>query len=275
MIMAGTAYTAKRERSASRWWPPPLPREHGAWAMLLTPVMVAVAALGPDRVGLLAMLGWICAYSLRGPIELLRGAGPTGRAGMARGSREAAVWWLVILGAAGLGLLGWTVLLRPNALPPLLVAGAVLVLVHFLADRGHVRTILTETLSIAGLMAGLPLYYLTVTGGVGREGWILTLGCFAFFFGSIFRVKSVARERLSVPFGRLSVAVHVAFVVGGAAAVVWADASLLLPVALLLPAVWAIRCARVTTAINLKRVGFSEVGLSLLFAVLLAGSAHI
>lgn len=275
MTMGNVEGAVVRRGDASRWWVPPLPREHGAWAMLLTPVLVAVAALGPERVGLMAMLGWICAYSLRGPIELLRGAGPTGRAGMARGSRESARLWLVILALAAVGLLGYTVLMRPNALPPLLAAGALLALVQFLADRGQIRTILTETLSIAGLMAGLPLYYLTVTGGVGQEGWILTLACFAFFFGSIFRVKSVARERLSVPFGRLSIAIHVVFVVLGAAAVVWANASLLLPLALLAPAAWAVRCARVTKAINLKRVGFSEVGLSLLFAVLLVGSVHI
>lgn len=275
MTVDHTARTVERQRTVLRKWLPPLPREHGAWAMLLTPLLVAVAALGPDRVGLLAVLGWICAYSLRGPIELLRGAGPTGRAGMARGTRQAAQLWLVLLGLAAVGLLGWTVLMRPAALPPLLAAGAVLGLVQFLADRGYVKTMLTETLSIAGLMAGLPLYCLTATGGLGREGWILTLACFAFFFGSIFRVKSVARERLSVPFGRLSVVIHVVFVLAGAAGVVWADSSLLLPVALLVPAVWAVRCARITTAINLKRVGLSEVGLSLLFAFLLVGSVHI
>lgn len=248
---------------------PPLPREHGAWAMLLTPLVVAAAACGPDPKGLTAALGWIAGYCLRGPIELLRGTGATGRAGMARGSRQEAKLWcgLFLLGAAA--LLGPIIWFQPAVLVPLLAALFVLAIVQWMADRGHVKSILSETLSIAGMTAGVPLYYLAATGAVGPEGWVVGLSCFAFFFGSIFRVKSLGRERRSVFFRRLSVAVHLALTLVAAGAAIWLGQSILLPAALLVPTIWAVRCSLARKSINLRHVGHSEVALTAIFGVLL------
>ncbi|HEY8347615.1 MAG TPA: YwiC-like family protein [Symbiobacteriaceae bacterium] len=256
-------------------WYPPLPREHGAWAMLLTPAVVAVAAHGPDPRGLLALLGWICAYALRGPVELLRGTGPTGRAGLARGTRSEAVGWLIVMSLIAVPLVGVTIWQRPVTAVPLAVALLMLGAVQWLANRGQARSVLAGLLSIAGLMAGAPLYYLAAQGSLGVEGWCVTLACFAFFGGSVFRVKSVARERHSASFRRLSVALHVGAVLAALAAVLWLGAPPLLPVALIPPAYWAVRCARTQGPPNLGKVGMAEIWLTLAFAGLLVAAMLI
>lgn len=260
---------------ASRMWPPPLPREHGAWAMLLTPVVAAVIAHGPHWQGVTAVLGWVAAYCLRGPMELLLGGGPTGRAGMARGSRPAAVRWLALMGLAALLPLGRTIWLRPLTLVPLLVAAGMLAAVQRLSSRGQTRSVWAGLLSVTGLMAGAPLYCLAAGGRISGDGWAVTLACFAFFAGSVFRVKSVARERQSVPFRHLSVALHLAAVLTAGLAVIWLRAPALLPVALLPSAWWALRCARVRGPIHLGRVGKSEVWLTLSFVSLLVVAVRI
>lgn len=251
---------------------PPLPREHGAWAMLLTPPIVAVVGAGPDPLGLMAVLGWVMAYSARGPLEVLLGEGPTGRAGMAQATPAEARRWLGVFGLAALLLLGPVVWVRPAVLWLLLGAAGVLGAVVELARRGQTRSLTAGLLASAGLMLGGPLYYLAAHGAVGREGWTLAAAGFAFFGGSVFRVKALAREKRSQRFGLLSVAVHAVVTGLMAATVPLLGVSWLVPVSLLPPLVWAVRgtvVARGGRAGNLGAIGMSEVWLTLLFGLLL------
>ncbi|BAD41381.1 YwiC-like family protein [Symbiobacterium thermophilum] len=249
--------------------PVPLPREHGAWAMVLTPAVVAVLALGPQPLGLVALLGWLTAYAARGPLEVLLGRGASGRAGMASAEPEVAGFWLLALAAAAAALLLPVAALRPAVLG--LLAGALLLacLVFWLAQRGRTRSLLSGFLSVTGLMAGAPLYELAGAGGMSLRGWALTYACFAFFAGSIFRVKTMARERKRRSFHDLSVAVHFAFLAAAAYPAVRGWAPPLVPLALVPPLVWSVVCAwraRRRGAARLDRVGWSEVFLTVLFA---------
>jgi len=270
-LMLHWAQTGVQSPMTLRPGPIPLPREHGAWAMVLTPAVVAVLALGPQPVGLAALLGWLAAYAARGPLEALLGRGASGRAGMASAEPAVARFWLLVLAAVAATLLLPVVLLRPAVL--VLLAGALLLAcaVFWLAQRGRARSLLSGFLSVTGLMAGAPLYELAAAGRLSPAGWALTYACFAFFAGSLFRVKTMARERRRRAFHDLSVAVHVAFLAGAVYPAVRGWAPPLLPLALVPPLVWAVVCAwraRWRGATRLDRVGWSEVYLTVLFAAL-------
>lgn len=246
--------------------------------MLLTPSLVALLAAGADIWGLLALLGWFTAYSLRGPLEVLVGQGASGRAGMAHAEESVARFWLLLFALAAALLLLSAAARQPRLLALLAIAGLLLGIVWWRALRGETRSLASGLLAVVGLMAGAPLYYMAATGSVGADGWAVTLASLAFFGGSVFRVKSVGRERRSAGFRWFSAALHFGFVAlaGLAALAGWAPA--LLPLALTPPFLWAVygawRGGR-STASNLGSVGWAEIYLTLLFALLLIISVRI
>jgi len=238
--------------------------------MVLTPPVVALAALGPDVGGVQAMLGWFAAYAARGPLEVLMGRGASGRAGMAQGEPEVARFWLIAFVLVAALLLLPAVVRQPWTLVLLAAALALALCVFWLAQHGEQRRLSSGLMAVTGLMAGAPLYDLAASSAVTPGGWALTYACFAFFAGSVFRVKTVARERRRVAFHGVSLAVHLAFLAGAAAGVSLGWFPVLLPLSLFPPLGWAVYCAWRARqgAANLNRVGMSEVYLTLFFAAL-------
>jgi len=248
----------------------PIPREHGGWAMLLTPPIVALVSAGPSLLGILAVLGWIAGYCIRGPIEALRGTGASGKAGVSRTTHEAARTGLLLFGGLALAFLGPVVIFRPWTLAVLLSTLSLLGVVQRLADRGFTRSIPSGLLAVTGLVAGGPLYYLAATGRIPTEGWVVGLTCAAFFGGSVFRVKTLARERRSVGFRTLSVAVHLAAFAFAALAAARRTVHWPLPVALVPPLLWSVYGAmRAGEAANLAVIGKGEQWLTIIFGTLL------
>lgn len=242
--------------------------------MVLTPPILAVLVERWSPLGLVAVIGWVLAYSIRGPLELLLGTGASGRAGMAHASRAVARLWLVLLGLAAAILLGPVVWLRPQTLALFGGALAVLGLVFRFARQGEARSLASGLLAVLGLMAGGPLYSLAGTGRVTPEGRLIAGLCAAFFVGSLFRIKAVARQRRSAPFRLLSVLLHLLFLVLAAIA---GKARLLPPLAalgLLPPLLWSIRGALQPSdrAANLAAAGRAEQWLLIGFVVVTVAS---
>lgn len=254
----------------------PIPREHGGWAMLLTPAVIAPAAAGIDLLGIMALLGWFFAYCVRGPVEALRGAGPTGRAGAVRAERPVAQLWLLIFAGLSVTLLGPFLIFRPAVLAVLAFAFACLVIVQVMADRGQQRSIAAGLIAAAGLMAGAPLYYLAATGQVTEPGWLITGASFAFFAGSVFRVKVLAREKRSRSFRLLSLAFHfgaLALALGLASA---GRSPWLLALALAAPALWAAYgTMKAGEAVSLLVIGKGEQWLTVAFGLLTIAAFRI
>lgn len=240
--------------------------------MVLTPPLAALLAEGPDAWGLLAIQGWFAAYALRGPLESLTGRGASGRAGMAQADPPVARFWLLLFGLLAVGGLGPVALTRPGVILLLAGAGVLLGSVYWLAVRGETRSLLAGFLAVIGLMAGGPLYYLAATGSVPPAGWAVAYGCFAFFGGSVLRVKALGRERRSAGFRWLSPAIHLVFVGIAGLAAWWGWTPTLLAVSLAPSLIWSVYGAwrgGHGPAANLGAVGRSEIGLTLLFALLL------
>ncbi|HLN62826.1 MAG TPA: YwiC-like family protein [Symbiobacteriaceae bacterium] len=249
---------------------PILPKEHGGWAMLLTPPVVALGAAGANLWGLLAALGWVVAYCMRGPVETLLGTAPTGKAGLQHAAPAVARFWLLLFGGAALLLLTPVLISRPTVAIWLAGALAVLGILMLFVRAGQTRSIAAGVIASAGLMAGGPLYYEASYGTAGREGWTLALACLAFFAGSVFRVKTLARERRSASFRWVSVGLHLLATVAAALAAAAGMASWLVVLALALPLGWALYGAvRAGAAVSLAVIGKGEQWLTIAFGLLL------
>jgi hypothetical protein len=246
-----------------------LPREHGAWAILIAPVLVGLLgapAFSPAATVLFSV-GALAAFLVRAPLQAL----------MAKpGDRRAQAWLALyaVLTAASffplIVLLGrWKLLLF--AVPSgLLLAG------NLRANASGRRfSLFNEAAGVLGLCLGAPAAYYATSARLGPRAWTLWLLSSAFFVGPIFHVKMAALQHRAVAdksalpalerARRLSAAYHglaLACVLLGAPA----------PAAVPFAAAFIKTVARGFRAperVDFKSLGYMEVGYCLLFVALM------
>lgn len=259
------------------------PREHGAWGIVLIPFLTAVAIAGRFSlavpVGLLVVL---LAFLARYPLELLllpgRRAHPAGHSPEA--VRRWAATYSILAVALGLGLVvGWRLyLLIPLSLLAVALFGA-----HVWAARhGRQNGTRAELLGTAGLTLSAPVGWVAATGGVDTTGVLVWLLNLAFFASGVLYVRSRIRERQAArrPEAKSTalfvVGFHAGMLLFVAALAYWLQASLLVAVPFLAAAgraAWPPR--RPSEPLNLRRLGWTEVGLSIFFAGCLTLGFHL
>lgn len=250
-----------------------LPAEHGSWSWLLVPFLLGVAVAGQLTLAtLFVLVGGLSFFLTRQPATAwLRARQGKGR----RSDGPLAAGWtlgltlLGILSLAGLLALGHRELLLLAA-PLALVMGAYLLVA--LQKRAQLRSLGMEIAGAAGLAVMAPAAYAAGTGAVDRTAWLLwLLAGLMNALGVLYVRRRIAdtHERGGTRLGQL--VLHVA----GLAAVlilVWAD---LVPWLALLPfaglfvrSAWLAGAPRPIP--NIKRFGFTEVGVELVSALLVA-----
>ncbi|MCU0284454.1 MAG: YwiC-like family protein [Candidatus Nanopelagicales bacterium] len=179
-------------------WVPLPPPQHGAWAFLVVPVLVAFAITGASAAGWLFLVAWVCAY----PVGYYLGRGVTARVRrgawtrLASRERARAVPWAVLAGAAGLPL--------AVTRPWLLGAAAVLAVLWAIglwvaAQRGE-RSMVNDLLLVAQAVASVPIAAAVVAGPAAVLGELAgevveATGLVAVYLaGSVIHVKSLLRE---------------------------------------------------------------------------------
>ena len=183
-----------------------VPNQHGAWAMLASPLLVGALAAGPSWVHLPLAAFWFAGYfaffasslwlkSRRRPRYL-----PPVRAYAAA--------------AAALGLVTLAAEPRLARWAPLFVLPLGIGL--WAAARRRERELVTGLVTVLGSALMTVVAYDAGHGGDFRRAWLLTLVQLLYFAGTLFYVKSAIRERGSPAFLALSVGVHAV-----AAAVLW------------------------------------------------------
>lgn len=225
---------------------PPLPREHGAWGILLIPFATAVGVSGVWNAKLALLLGSVVCFYLA-------------RASWRKQDRRWLVIWLAgsVLGAAVLMAvwrLWWLALVGAAAAP--------------LAFRRTERSLAGQLTAVAGLTMTAPAAWYVATGQWEYRLWALNA---LYFAGGVLYVKmhiatAIAREAT----GRWPVLGYH----GALAAVAVATR----PVGLaLLPAVAraVVGVLRLQPRLRIKRLGWTEVGHSVLFGLLVIGLARI
>lgn len=217
----------------------PTPREHGAWGILLVPFATACGVAGRWNVpAALLLTSVLCFY-------------------MARTSWLKRQWkWVAVLLGSSLAAAAplvwvWQLWWLPSFA---LVAAP-------LAGRPTGRSVWSQLLGVAGLTLTAPAAWYAATGKLDATAWRLWALMVAYFVGGVLYVRMyLARDRVPNLIYHTGLSVFlVAGVVGGM--ISWALAATFAPaVARALGGSW-----RLPTALRLKKLGWTEVGYSLLF----------
>lgn len=262
------------------------PRQHGAWMMLYTPALIAVAVSGgtqplPIALVVLALTAGFFAQDAWG--RRLRG----------RGASTVTGWllcYLGILGATGAALLLWY-----ERFELLWLAGPAAMLLAWQAwqrrsSRRHVdRSRLGELAAVAGLCLSAPAVFVAVDGELSRLALVIWGACFAFFASSVFYVKLLvaAGHAVAAPASRRdrwrligpTLAYHLVLLAVLVVLVRPLAADVAVPVLVAFGPILAraiVRCARRSTVTPpLRRVGLQEMAFALWFAVFLSIAARV
>ncbi|HUL45194.1 MAG TPA: YwiC-like family protein [Bacteroidota bacterium] len=166
---------------------PVIPREHGGWAVVITPMIAVFAAVrGISWQAVLLTAAALSAYLSYDPLNRLL-IGVEQRGLSAEKLHQAKAWasiYLMIAAALFLVLLreGYTLLVIFAAV------AAGLFLVHFILTRKARGSLLRDLSGIAGLSMACPSMYYVLRGAVDRTAVILWLQVALFFAGTIFYV---------------------------------------------------------------------------------------
>lgn len=246
----------------------PIPREHGAWAMLLTSLALgqAVAArLNPASPCLWLLV--ITVFCLREPLALWRGKRPD----------KAVKRWTVALALAALVLAG--TLFRWYGVAFLLLAlpAAVLFVLHAeWQRRGVRRSWQAELVGTAGITFAAPAAYYAATGSLGMAGISLWMALFAYFATQVAFVRWKLRAPADRRLGRLSLLlqalVAAAFLGLGFAGIVPPGLFLAFIPGMIKAYLAAV--AKVGRRQKVARIGWTEVLYSLMFFALALGAYH-
>ncbi|MCI3921217.1 YwiC-like family protein [Paenibacillus sp. TRM 82003] len=230
-----------------------VPNQHGAWAMLVLPFLLGVAASGAQPAHLLFFACWLLAYLASFPALLwIR----TGRSDRSRGPLLLYGTLLVPLAAALLYAHPFLLWFGVVALP--------LFAVNVRFARANRERAFANDLAAIVLFCAVVFPVASIGSEVGvpwRAAVDMFAISFAYFVGTAFYVKTIIREKGNAAFYRWSVAYHAVAAIGVAVAI---DAWLALPFAVLLArAAWL-----PGRGLSVKRTGMLEIA----FAVMVYGA---
>lgn len=255
-----------------------IPSEHGSWSLMLVPFITGAgvaaatgrAASNAVMAALLGLAAVLAVFLARQPLTLwvriARGRGP-------RSQMPAALFWsLALLAAAGVSGAGLLALGRWPVLWLALPAGAVLVATLTLTQVLGPRRLGTELIGVVGLALAAPAAYIAVAGRLDTLAWLTWAITAGHNLISVLYVRLRIDERHARATRRqalwvvaahgLSLAAVIATALAG-----WLPALLALPVALLLARALFVALRRPPLE-DVKRFGFTEMGLGLAFAAM-------
>lgn len=268
-----------------------LPREHGAWAMLLVPYAAgAIAGSREAGIGLFVQAAGVLAilmlFMSRPPLVLLfkrrtRGAGfGEGASALALTAAVPAFASLAILLWLGLERGLWQIL-------PLSALGTMLFLIHLvMIGMRRERSAAAEFIGVAMLTLTAPLANLIAEGSLRPEAWWLWLLNATYFTASIFYVKMRMRAAAlrDVKFGfrtRLALSRNLwLFIVPVAGVLLFLCARERVPPGALLAYLPYLTYLVLTTAtmqarVHIRREGVAQSILAVVFAISLGAAYHL
>jgi len=187
-----------------------LPREHGAWGLLLVPLVTGagVAFRESSHVApvLLLLAAALALFWLRTPVESLLGTS----AMRAQTKEERRAVAIVIAGLAAVAAVSLGILLWAGRHPDLWLIGAAaaaaFIAQALLKRLGRRTRMLSEIVGTIGLTASAPAAYYVVTGRFGANGWMLWLANLIFAGNQIHyvqvRIHTARAEGVRAKFAR-------------------------------------------------------------------------
>jgi hypothetical protein len=261
---------------------PPVPREHGAWAVLFGAFLSGVGTAGRVSVPVLLVFVVVTALALMdGPLTRLCRPRPEA---LPAPERRRLLRWLVGCGAfAALGGLPLLTVYQMAFLPPYGLLALGFLSIRLLAVRRQAdRSLLGELLGTAGLALVGPVAHAVAVAEPQPAGGLLWLLLLLFFASGVFyvrmRIRSLAALRRGggerIPARRACIVYHLLLlgIVPALAACGAASWWILLAFG---PALWraAAGLRRSAAPLNIRRLGWSEVALNALFTLTLSLTA--
>lgn len=198
------------KRPVRRRSPGWIPNQHGAWAMLASPLLVGILAAGPAWAHLPLMLFWFVGYFAFFAAGL-----------WLKASRRARHRPPVIAYSAAATMLGVILVLVEPTLIRWVPAFAGPLAIGLWSSARHTDRSLLSGLSTSVGSALMTLVAYDAGGGADwQRAGLLAATQAAYFAGTVFYVKSLIRQRGDASFRRLSISCHVGFTLLAAAAAV-------------------------------------------------------
>ncbi|MBI2386944.1 MAG: YwiC-like family protein [Elusimicrobia bacterium] len=251
-----------------------MPKEHGAWAILIAPI--AVGLIGAPSVSpaaaALFVLGSLAVFLSRTPLQAL----------LAKPGDRRAWGWLAFYAALAAGaFVPLIVVLGCWKLLYFAVPSGLLLAENLLANRSGQRfSAFNEAAGVFGLCLGAPAAYYATSFTLDARAWALWLLCSAYYLGPIFYVKMAALQHRAAgdPAAAPAIAamrrrstIYHGLTLAGVAA--WA-ASGGVPAVAAVPfaaalAKTVLRGRRPPARVDFKALGYSEVGYSVVFVIVM------
>jgi len=224
-----------------------IPKQHGAWAMLILPLLFGVIASAPAWQHALLFVAWLLSYLFAyAALQWVR-------------TKRKTVWLAPLRLYGGLLLpVGAALLILEPELLPLLPLAAPFVLVNlYYAKRNRERAFLNDLAAV--ILFSLMTFAAFRVGDGADAGLAFELFALSvlYFTGTIFYVKTMIREKGSRAFYRYSVLYHAAFL----AVVAWLypPALIAAAAALLVRAVVMPRLAPPVMTIGILEIAWSAL----------------
>lgn len=181
-----------------------MPKQHGAWAMLLVPFLLGMIAGGIDVYHLPLFLGWFLLYLATNPFILL-----VKKKKISYHFR----WFILYIIPALLLLL--VVVFKHFSLFYIGISLIPFFLINiYYAKQKNERAFWNDISAIIVFCIGGIASYFVGSGTVDGTAWLVFLLSFLFFVGSTFYVKTMIREKKNRTFKWLSWGYHLAVLVG-------------------------------------------------------------
>jgi len=191
-----------------------LPREHGAWAMLITPYVIGVLLTNFNMIHIPLFIGIFFAYLASYPLLLLI-------KGTTKGKQ--AEKWLIIYIVVAVAILSPIIYFYPSLLLLAIILIPSFLINMFYAKSNNERAIINDIAGVSGLaltgvaavLVALSIAYpqldfmeLIYTEQASQliYVWLLSV---SYFLTSIFHVKTLIRERDNLQFAKYSKLYHV------------------------------------------------------------------
>lgn len=170
-----------------------VPNQHGAWAFLAVPLLLAFVLAGWTLTGSAFAAAWVLAY----PASFFLGRAVVTRwrrgswTRLAKRDLHHALPWIAGAGALAAAL----VVLRPWLLGVGLVMAGAWGVSLWLTRTGHERGVSNDLLLVAQAALAVPLLWaVTINAPPPADAWFAAALCAVFFTGSVLHVKSLIRE---------------------------------------------------------------------------------
>jgi len=176
-----------------------LPKQHGAWAMVLIPFWLGAAASGVVWQHIPFFVGWILLYLATYPMLLLF-----------KGKKRSFYYkWVMIYIIPALFLLMAPLLKTPSIVFFGLVMLPFFVVNAYFSSKNKDRALVNDFSAIITFgIAGLASSYLS-TASINIEAVMVFVASVLFFVGSTFYVKTMVREKKNIRFKYISWSYHV------------------------------------------------------------------